>query len=131
MTLEYSGADDAKRVLQRRGETFTGEVWGEARITSPEGLRVNTIEFLPSCRTYWHRHEGGQVLIITAGRGYIGTRDGNVIEVSAGDVIWTPPGVDHYHGARDDSFLLHDAISFGNTEWLEPVKDEDYGKVQA
>lgn len=130
-TIEYSGPNDPKRVWQRRADTFTGEVWGENRITSPESLRVNSVQFMPSCRTHWHYHEGGQLLIITAGRGYVGTRDGKVQEVSAGDMVWTPPGVEHYHGARSDSFLLHEAVSLGDTKWLEPVPDEDYGSQKA
>jgi quercetin dioxygenase-like cupin family protein len=116
------------RVFKQRADTFTGNVWGENRITDAEtNVRVNSVEFLPNSRTYWHHHTGGQVLVVTAGRGWVGTRDGTVVEVAAGDVIWTPPNVDHYHGARDDSFMLHDAISLGNTVWLEPVADADYG----
>jgi quercetin dioxygenase-like cupin family protein len=128
MTLQHSGPNDKMRVWKQRSDTFTGTVFGENRITDAEtNVRVNSVEFMHSGRTYWHHHTGGQVLIITAGRGYVGTRDGTVIEVSAGDVVWTPPNVDHYHGAREDSFLLHDAISLGETVWLEAVADADYG----
>ena len=126
--IQHSGPNDPKRIFVKRSGTFTGEAWGEPRITNTGKVTVNTVEFLPSSRTNWHHHESGQVLVITAGRGFVGTRDGSLYEVAAGDVVWTPPGLDHYHGARSDSFLVHEAISMGETTWLEAVPDEIYGK---
>lgn len=126
--LQVSGLHDPKRVWVKRSGTFTGDAWGEPRITEAKNVGVNTVQFGPNSRTYWHRHEGGQILVVVAGRGVIGLRDGTVIEIQAGDVIHTAPGVDHYHGALSDSFLMHEAISIGDTEWLEEVADADYGK---
>ena len=126
--LQVSGIHDSKRVWVKRSGTFTGDAWFEPRITEAENVGVNTVQFGPSSRTYWHSHAGGQVLVVVAGRGIIGTRDGTVIEIQAGDVIHTAPGVDHYHGALSDSFLMHEAISIGETEWLEEVADADYGR---
>jgi quercetin dioxygenase-like cupin family protein len=40
--------------------------------------------------------------------------------------VWIPPGEEHWHGAERESYLLHTAVSLGETEWLEPVSDEDY-----
>ena len=126
--IQHSGFGDPKRVWVKRSGTFTGDAWGEPRITDAENVGVNTVQFGPNSRTYWHRHEGGQILVVVAGRGIVGTRDGTVIEIQAGDIIHTAPGVDHYHGALDDSFLMHEAISIGNTVWLEEVADADYGR---
>lgn len=126
--IQHSGPNDPKRIFVKRAGTFTGDAYGEPRITDTGIVTVNTVEFLPNSRTNWHHHESGQILVITAGRGFVGTRDGTIYEVAAGDVVWTPPGLDHYHGARSDSYLVHEAVSIGETEWLEPVPDEVYGK---
>ncbi|MGE3857607.1 MAG: cupin domain-containing protein [Dehalococcoidia bacterium] len=125
--LQVSGIHDPKRIWVKRSGTFTGDAWGEPRITEAENVGVNTVQFGPNSRTYWHSHEGGQILVVVAGRGIIGLRDGTVIEIQAGDVIHTAPGVDHYHGALSDSFLMHEAISIGETTWKEEVSDADYG----
>jgi quercetin dioxygenase-like cupin family protein len=86
--------------------------------------------FSPGARTYWHTHEGGQLLIVLAGQGYVGDTDGPV-QVSAGDTIWTPPGVRHWHGAAPDRYLVHTAVSLAGVEWFEPVNDHDYPKTAA
>jgi hypothetical protein len=48
-----------------------------------------------------------------------------------GDVVWTPPGVKHWHGATDGEAMTHSAIQSvvdGEVvEWLEHVTDEQYG----
>lgn len=45
--------------------------------------------------------------------------------IKPGDVIWTPPGVKHWHGVNSTTGMTHMAIqeSFDgkNVEWLEPV----------
>ncbi|AZE61085.1 4-carboxymuconolactone decarboxylase [Pseudomonas synxantha] len=47
--------------------------------------------------------------------------------IKPGDVIWTPPGVKHWHGATRTTSMTHMAIqaSFDgkNVEWLEPVTE--------
>jgi quercetin dioxygenase-like cupin family protein len=87
---------------------------------------VNAVFFPPGGRTHWHRHERGQVLLVTAGRGYVQVRDGEGTWVAAGDVVHFPPGEEHWHGAGPESYLLHTAISLGTTEWLEAVSPADY-----
>ena len=45
-----------------------------------------------------------------------------------------PRGVKHWHGAAKDSWFAHLAIEVpaenGSNEWLEPVSDEEYGKLK-
>ena len=50
---------------------FTGRSW-LAPLTHNETLHcpVYNVTFEPGCRNNWHRHTGGQILIVTAGRGY-------------------------------------------------------------
>lgn len=51
-----------------------------------------------------------------------------------GDVVSIPAGVKHWHGAAPDSWFTHIAIEVSgennHAEWLEPVSDEEYGKLK-
>jgi quercetin dioxygenase-like cupin family protein len=57
------------------------------------------ITFEPGARSAWHTHPAGQVLIVTNGTGWVQEEGGAKREIKPGDVIWTPPGVKHWHGA--------------------------------
>ena len=91
-------------------------------IDSPEGTAL-LVRFPAGARTHWHRHPTGQVLYVTEGRGRVGTRDGSIEVIGAGDLVVAPPDEEHWHGAADDAEVRHLALSFGATEWLEPVED--------
>lgn len=90
------------------------------------------VTFEPGARSAWHTHPQGQVLIVTAGVGRVQQWGGKVQEIRSGDVIWTPPGVKHWHGAAPTTALTHVAIQEAargkNVEWLEKVSDEQYDK---
>src|SRR5688572_17464616 len=92
------------------------------RIGEPAGSAL-AVTFEPGARTSWHRHSAGQVLFVVDGAGRVGTRDGDVAEVRAGDLVEAPPHEEHWHGASADSGVTHLALSFGETVWLEPVSD--------
>ena len=89
-------------------------------------VNVNSVIFQPGARTFWHSHSSGQTLLIATGRGLVQTRDGQARELTAGDVVWAPPGEVHWHGAAPESFINHTAISLGLTEWAEQVDDAHY-----
>jgi quercetin dioxygenase-like cupin family protein len=108
------------------GATFTGTVWGDTALSGVPGAMVSDVFFGPGGRTYWHRHENGQILLITHGRGRVQTRAGEGSFVESGDIVFFHPGEEHWHGAAGDSYLLHRAISLGETEWLEEVAEDDY-----
>ena len=46
------------------------------------------------------------------------------------DVIWTPPGIKHWHGAIATNGMTHLAITESldgrNVDWMEKVGDEQY-----
>jgi quercetin dioxygenase-like cupin family protein len=90
------------------------------------------VTFEPGARSAWHTHPAGQVLIVTAGVGRVQRWGGKVEEIRPGDVIWTPPGVKHWHGADPTTSLTHiaiqDTVGGKNVEWMEKVSDEQYGK---
>jgi quercetin dioxygenase-like cupin family protein len=55
-----------------------------------------------------------------------------VVEIRAGDVVWCPPGVKHWHGATPTTAMMHIALTGTvggkNVDWLEKVSDEQYRK---
>lgn len=50
--------------------------------------------------------------------------------MNAGDVVWCPPGIRHWHGATDSTAVTHLAVQQfdgdSNVNWGEPVTDTDY-----
>ena len=108
------------------GSKFTGVAYPYLTMAATDGVTINTVNFTPGARTYWHAHEHGQILQVLAGRGLIQAQGLPVRVVRAGDTIWTPPGETHWHGAAPDSFMTHTAISLGVTQWADAVSDTDY-----
>ena len=89
------------------------------------------VTFEPGCRNHWHiHHKGGQILMVTAGRGYYQEWGKAARELHAGDVVNIPPDVKHWHGAAKDCWFSHVAIEVpadgASTEWCEPVDGEEY-----
>jgi quercetin dioxygenase-like cupin family protein len=119
------GRSETSKVT-RRTDTFTGDVWGEALLTTDDGVAMSTVYFAPGARTHWHRHEIGQALHVTSGEGLVTTRDGQVARVRAGDTVWAPGGEEHWHGAGPDTFLVHNTTSVGQPTWLGEVTAEEY-----
>jgi quercetin dioxygenase-like cupin family protein len=99
---------------------------------APSTTSAAYVTFEPGARSAWHTHPAGQVLIVTAGVGRVQRWGDPVQEIRPGDVIWTPPGVKHWHGAAPTTSVTHmavqDAVKGKNVEWMEKVSDEQYGK---
>jgi quercetin dioxygenase-like cupin family protein len=113
---------------------FTGDVYLTPVYsgTGPSRMTVGLVRFTPGARTNWHRHAVGQTLHVTEGVGLVGTRDGSVVRVRAGDTVVCPPEEEHWHGAAADTFMSHLAMlenlpdGGDPTTWLEPVDDAAY-----
>jgi quercetin dioxygenase-like cupin family protein len=114
---------------QRRTDTFTGLVFGDPVLAGADGIIINDIYFAPGARTYWHSHERGQILVVLSGSGLICQHGGQAQALSAGDLVWSPPGVTHWHGAAPGTSMLHRAISLGTTTWAADVSDDEYGAL--
>lgn len=100
-----------------------------------EGVLSANVTFEPGCRNNWHiHHKGGQILLVTSGRGYYQEWGKPAQELHAGDVVNIPAEVKHWHGAAKDSWFAHIAISVpaegASTEWLEEVSAEEYNKLK-
>src|ERR687890_1024145 len=93
-------------------EWFTGTVRIDPLFAAQAPARAagNAVTFEPGARTAWHTHPLGQVLIVTAGVGRVQQWGGPVEEIRPGDVVWTPPGVKHWHGASPSTAMTHIAI---------------------
>ncbi|GIE36101.1 cupin [Actinoplanes italicus] len=113
---------------------FTGDVYMTPVYngTGPSRMTVALVRFTPGARTNWHSHAVGQTLHVTEGVGLVGTRDGSVLHIHAGETVLCPPGEEHWHGAADTTFMSHLAMLEAKpdggdpTTWLEPVTDEHY-----
>lgn len=104
---------------------------------SKSQIAIGNVTFEPGCRNNWHIHKsksgGGQILLVTAGKGWYQEFGEKAIELKPGDIVHIKPGVKHWHGAAADSYFQHLAIEVPgeNTEneWCEPVTDEEYNKL--
>jgi quercetin dioxygenase-like cupin family protein len=109
-------------------EWFTGDVWIDPIATgrAPSHLSVGAVHFSPGARTAWHRHEGGQTLYVTEGRGLVQSRGDRVVELGPGDVVSTPDREEHWHGAAPDHFMTHLSLTEGDPHWGPHVTDAEY-----
>ena len=106
-------------------DTFSGTV--RRRDLGPIGALDGTalvVSFEAGVRTNWHRHARGQVLFVIEGSGRVSTRDGEVAEIRAGDLVEALPDEEHWHGASTHGPMTHLSLAFGETTWLEPVSDD-------
>lgn len=127
--MKINHGREAGQASDKRGPTFTGEVWAEPLLAGAPGVTVNTVFFPPGARTNWHTHEHGQILIVTHGRGFAVNEAGEGGEILPGDVVWFDAGERHWHGGGPDTYLTHIAISLGSADWQEPVTDEQYASA--
>ena len=118
------------------GDYFVGQSY--LAPVSTEQIPIYNVTFEPACRNNWHIHHaksgGGQMLICIGGRGWYQEYGKEPRELHAGDIVNIPAEVKHWHGAAKDSWFAHLAVEIqgedGNTEWCEPVSDEEYGKLK-
>lgn len=107
-------------------------------VTAPDAyLPIFNVTFEPGCRNNWHVHHaskgGGQVLICVEGEGWYQEEGKPARSLKPGDVVEIPANVKHWHGAKAGCWFSHLAFGFPgedvSNEWLEPVDDEQYAKL--
>lgn len=114
---------------------FVGQSY--LKMLSVEQVGIGNVTFEPGCRNNWHIHRaekgGGQIMLITAGRGWYQEWGKEPRALHAGDVVNIPANVKHWHGAAKDCWFAHLAVEVpaegGKNEWCEPVSDEEYNKL--
>jgi len=113
-------------------EWFTGTVRIDPLFEAPDPSRIRgaRVTFEPGARTAWHSHPLGQTLIITFGLGRVQNSSGPVEEIRPGDIVWSPPGEKHWHGASPTTAMthiaVHEALNGKAVDWMEKVSDEQY-----
>jgi len=109
---------------------------GRARVDPlfPLDARIHAagayVTFEPGARSAWHIHPAGQRLVVTSGVGLTQEWGKQVQQIRAGDVVWCPPGVKHWHGGSPTATMTHLAVTGSvdgkSVTWLEKVTDEQY-----
>ena len=126
--MEHTPAEEISWV-SAGNEHFTGRVYFGSLSAAPDrSLNALGVLFEPGARTDWHTHPDGQVLYIASGAGKVQKDDGETVRVSAGDVVYSPAGEKHWHGATETSYMMHLSMTTGGaTEWVsEKVSELDY-----
>jgi quercetin dioxygenase-like cupin family protein len=122
----------ARPTTRGPAQAYTGNAIADTLFVPNESSRVMAvaITFEPGARTAWHNHPAGQHLIVTSGVGWVQERGGVKREVRPGDVVWTPPGVVHWHGATATNAMSHLAVwefvDGSGGELMEHVGNDEY-----
>lgn len=139
--IEASETEKKSQTISRAGsqpsvkgssEYFTGNVRVDPLFPANESAHFSGayVTFEPGARSAWHIHPTGQHLLVVAGVGRTQEWEGRIEEIKAGDVIWCPPKIKHWHGASPTTAMTHIAITGTlngkNVEWMEKVTDEQY-----
>jgi quercetin dioxygenase-like cupin family protein len=113
-------------------EYFTGSVRVDPLFKANDPSRTSgaLVTFEPGARSAWHTHPVGQILIVTAGSGWVQQWGGPIEDIRQGDVVRIPPGQKHWHGATATTGMTHIAIQEQldgkAVEWMEKVSDEQH-----
>lgn len=82
-----------------------------------DDIRIGAAVFQPGSHTWWHKHSVGQIFLVERGRGVVANRQGEVQILGPGDILHTPAGEEHWHGAGPDSVFIYTVISLGTTDF--------------
>jgi len=115
-----------------QGGNFKGTVWVTSLLTadSSTDVSVGNVIFEPKAHSKWHKHPGGQTLLVLNGVGYYQERGQPLQILHKGDVVKCPPEVEHWHGASKDNWFVQLALTKehpkGRVIWLEDVQEAVY-----
>lgn len=113
-------------------DVFIGNSYLNSLVSKDDNIDVgiSNVNFEPGCRNNWHIHHNGfQILLVTAGEGWYQEEGKSAQLLKPGDVVAIHEGVKHWHGATKSSWFSHIAITKGESEWCEPVSDEQYDQL--
>ncbi len=114
------------------GKFFTGTTHLNMLVTKDDTFNssIGNVTFDAGARTNWHKHSGGQILLVTAGEGRYQEKGKEIQILKKGDVVKIPPNAEHWHGAAPNSMFAHISIEpnipNNETTWLDPVTDKEY-----
>lgn len=116
-------------LMKLPAEWFTGDAYADAihRGEDPSRTRADMVRFTTGARTARHSHGLGQTLRVVEGIALVQSRGGDIVEAHPSDVIRTPPGEEHWHGAAPDRFMVHLALwETDDATWLGHVSDDEH-----
>ena len=100
------------------GKFFRGQTYLKMLVNKDDvwNSSIGNVTFEPGARTNWHKHTGGQLLLVLDGEGRYQERGGDIRVLKKGDV----PDKCFTHISVETNFPDNKSI------WLEHVSDEDY-----
>lgn len=117
---------DRERATPSDDPIFEGPVAIQEIVNDAQAslLRVTAVTFEEGARNRAHSHGADQVLIATAGKGYVAT-EGERHELEPGDIALIPAGTRHWHGAEPGAAFTHLSIlTPGHMEILDDEAEE-------
>lgn len=108
---------------------FTGTTYLKNLTSENAGkASVAQVTFEPGVINHWHSHNVTQILIGTAGEGWVQKEGEEPIKMTEGTVVVIEPNTRHWHGAAKDSWFSHLSVIVGEgtTDWQEPVDQTFY-----
>ena len=115
---------------------FTGNSYVAPLVPFNSGsVPIVNVTFEPDARTTWHAHSYIQVLLVTMGQGYYQEEGKEPQKLKAGDTVFIPAGVKHWHGSAPGEWFAHIAVivpveNGPEDQWLDPVADDEYGRLE-
>ena len=122
----------AKGEINPYSKFFTGTTHLQRLVAQDDiwNSSIANVTFDAGARTNWHKHSGGQILLVTAGEGRYQEKGKEIQKKKKGDVVKIPPDTEHWHGAAPDGEFAHISIEpnlpDNRTIWLEAVTDKEY-----
>jgi quercetin dioxygenase-like cupin family protein len=100
---------------------FTGKAGSRPLKPASAALSATAavVRFETGVRNSWHSHEGGQLLHVIDGEGWVQARGADPQRIGVGDTAVAEPREEHWHGAGRSGPFAHIVVNFGETRWLE------------
>jgi quercetin dioxygenase-like cupin family protein len=117
----------AQQPATRRPPTpVTTNFTGTVNNLDAQDVRSVRFQYGAGARSYWHTHQGVQVLLLEQGRGRAQIQGEKIQELVPGRPAFFPAGVPHWHGAAPDQGLVQLAMNVGGATFAGPVSDDEY-----
>jgi quercetin dioxygenase-like cupin family protein len=101
----FTGVAGSRELIQRSPQTLS--------------MFAAIVRFEAGTRNHWHSHQGGQLLHVIEGEGWVQSRGEAPQRIGLEDTVTADPGEEHWHGASSRSPMAHLAVAIGQTRWLE------------
>jgi quercetin dioxygenase-like cupin family protein len=121
-SLSMMAAEQARGTPGAAPANFTGTV----RSVDASNVRAVRFQYDAGARSYWHTHEGTQILLLEQGRGRMQIQGQRVQELVPGQPVALAGGIAHWHGAAPDQGLTQIAVNVGGVKWGSAVSDQEY-----